>query len=125
MHQVLVAGDNLGCGSSREHAPWALLAYGFRAAVSTSIADIFRSNALKNGLLPVVVDEETHRTLIDAPGCKVTIDLQAEELRFGNHVVRFETEAFARRCLLEGKDPLGVLLDALPEVEAFERGRAA
>ena len=123
-HRVLVAGDNFGCGSSREHAPWALLAYGFRAVVSTSIADIFRSNSLKNGLLPVVVDPETHALLLETPGREVTVDLEAEEIRFGNHVKRFSTEPFARRCLLDGKDPLGVLLDAIPEIEAFE-GRAA
>ena len=123
-HRILVAGDNFGCGSSREHAPWALLAYGFRAVISTAIADIFRSNSLKNGLLPVVVDPETHALLLDQPGREVTVDLEAQELRFGNHVRRFETEPFARRCLLEGRDPLGVLLDAMPEIEAFE-GRAA
>ncbi|MBB4658880.1 3-isopropylmalate dehydratase small subunit [Parvularcula dongshanensis] len=124
-HQVLVAGDNFGCGSSREHAPWALLAYGLRAVISTSIADIFRSNSLKNGLLPVVVSPEVHKDLLEQPGREVTIDLDAEELRFGNHVVPFSTEPFARRCLLEGNDPLGVLLNAMPEIEAFEEGRAA
>ena len=123
-HRVLVAGDNFGCGSSREHAPWALMAYGFRAVISTSIADIFRSNSLKNGLLPVVVDADTHALLLEQPGREVTIDLEAEEVRFGNHVKAFRTEPFARRCLLEGRDPLGVLLDALPDIEAFE-GRAA
>ena len=119
-HRVLVAGDNFGCGSSREHAPWALMAYGFRAVISTSIADIFRSNSLKNGLLPVVVDEATHALLLEQPGREVTVDLERQELRFGNHVQSFETEPFARRCLLDGKDPLGVLLDAMPEIEAFE-----
>ncbi|WP_031549889.1 3-isopropylmalate dehydratase small subunit [Parvularcula oceani] len=123
-HRVLVAGDNFGCGSSREHAPWALLAFGLRAVISTSIADIFRSNSLKNGLLPVVVDEETHALLLSEPGREVTVDLEENRLRFGNHAVPFETEAFARRCLLDGKDPLGVLLDALPEIEDFEE-RAA
>ena len=122
--QILVGGHNFGCGSSREHAPWALLAYGFKAVISTSIADIFRSNSLKNGLLPVVVDSETHALLLGMPGREVTIDLEAEEIRFGNHVKRFSTEPFARRCLLDGKDPLGVLLDAMPEIEDFE-GRAA
>ena len=123
-HRILVAGDNFGCGSSREHAPWALMAYGFRAVVSTSIADIFRSNSLKNGLLPVVVDEATHALLLEQPGREVTVDLEAQELRFGNHVRAFETEPFARRCLLDGKDPLGVLLDAMPEIEAFEANAA-
>ena len=119
-HRVLVAGDNFGCGSSREHAPWALLALGFKAVISTSIADIFRSNSLKNGLLPVVVEPEVHALLLEQPGQEVTLDLEANELRFGNHVERFDTEPFARRCLLDGRDPLGVLLDAMPDIEAFE-----
>ncbi|GGY36416.1 3-isopropylmalate dehydratase small subunit [Parvularcula lutaonensis] len=119
--RILVAGDNFGCGSSREHAPWALKAFGFDAVVSTSFGDIFRSNALKNGLLPVQVSPETLTLLMEQPATEVTIDLEDNEIRFGNHVERFETEAFARLCLLEGKDPLGVLLDALPEIEAFEQ----
>lgn len=121
-HKVLVAGDNFACGSSREHAPWALLDYGFRAVVSTSIADIFTSNALKNGLLPVTVDAETHARLLADPGGRVTIDLEACTLTVGNEPpVRFAVEAFARRCLLDGVDPLGHLLDRLPAIEAFER----
>ena len=119
-HGVLVAGDNFGCGSSREHAAWALLGFGIRAVISTSFGDIFRSNSLKNGLLPVQVDEATLRTLTETPDREVTIDLEAQNLRFGNHVARFDTEPFARRCLLEGQDQLGALLDALPEIEAFE-----
>ena len=123
-HRVLVAGRNFGCGSSREHAPWALTDYGFRAVVSTEIADIFTSNALKNGLLPVVVDEETHARLVEHAGEPVTIDLQAGELRMGNHVVSFQVEPFSRECLLEGVDTLGWLINRLPAVEAFERDRA-
>jgi 3-isopropylmalate/(R)-2-methylmalate dehydratase small subunit len=124
-HRVLVAGDNFGCGSSREHAPWALGDYGFAAVVSTSIADIFTSNALKNGVLPVVVDKETHARLVEHPGEPVTIDLQANELRFGNHVVRFAVEPFSRECLLEGVDTLGWLAARIPTIEAFERAHAA
>ena len=123
-HRVLVAGRNFGCGSSREHAPWALTDFGFRAVVSTEIADIFTSNALKNGLLPVVVDEETHARLVEHAGEPVTIDLQAGELRMGNHVVSFQVEPFSRECLLEGVDTLGWLINRLPAVEAFERDRA-
>lgn len=123
--RVLVAGDNFACGSSREHAPWAILDFGFRAVISTGIADIFRSNALKNGLVPVVVDAATHAELLAAPGREVTIDLEAQELSFGNHVVRFEVDPFARACLLEGVDPLGYLLNRLPAVEAFEERAAA
>jgi len=120
-HRILVAGENFACGSSREHAPWALLDYGFRAVISTSIADIFSSNALKNGLLPVVVDELTHARLRADPGGRATIDLEHCELRFGNEApVGFTIEPFARRCLMEGVDPFGWLIDRLAAIEAFE-----
>jgi 3-isopropylmalate/(R)-2-methylmalate dehydratase small subunit len=120
-HQILVAGDNFACGSSREHAPWALLDYGFRAVISTSIADIFSSNALKNGLLPVIVDQATHQRLLADPGGRVTIDLERCELSVGNEPpVTFTVEPFARRCLLEGVDTLGWLIERLPAIEAFE-----
>ena len=124
-HRVLVAGRNFGCGSSREHAPWALTDYGFRAVVSTEIADIFTSNALKNGLLPLVVDEETHARLVEHAGEPVTIDLQANELRMGNHVVRFSVEPFSRECMLDGVDTLGWLAARIPAIEAYEREHAA
>lgn len=120
-HKILVAGDNFACGSSREHAPWALLDYGFRAVISTSIADIFSSNALKNGLLPVVVDEATHDRLLADPGGRITIDLERCELTVGNEPpVAFTVDPFARRCLLEGVDTLGWLLDRLPAIQTFE-----
>ena len=120
-HRILVAGDNFACGSSREHAPWALLGYGFRAVVSTGIADIFTSNALKNGLLPVTVDPDTHTRLLADPGGRVTIDLERCELSVGNEPpVKFAVEPFARRCLLEGVDTMGWLMERLPEIEAFE-----
>jgi len=119
-HSILVAGDNFGCGSSREHAAWALDAFGVRAVISTSFGDIFKSNAVKNGLLPVEVDQATLDKLMAEPGRELTIDLEEEEIRFGNHVVSFATEPFARRCLLEGSDPLSVLLEAVPAIEAFE-----
>ena len=124
-HAVLVAGRNFGCGSSREHAPWALTDFGFRAVVSTEIADIFTSNALKNGLLPVVVDQQTFERLREHPGEQVTVDLERSELRMGNHVVSFAVEPFSRECLLEGVDTLGWLVARIPAVEAFERERAA
>ena len=124
-HRVLVAGRNFGCGSSREHAPWALLDYGLRAVVWTEIADIFTSNALKNGLLPVVVDEETHARLLEHPGEAVTIDLEANELRMGNHIVTFAVEPFSRACLLDGVDTLGWLLARSPAIEAYERAQEA
>jgi len=120
-HRILVAGDNFACGSSREHAPWALLDYGIRAVVSTSIADIFSSNALKNGLLPVVVDEATHQRLLADPGGRVSIDLEKCELTAGNAPpVPFTVESFARRCLLEGVDTMGWLLERLPAIQDFE-----
>lgn len=119
-HQILVAGDNFGCGSSREHAPWAMTAFGFRAVISSSFGDIFRSNALKSGLLPIEVTPDIHDLLLTDPGREIAIDLEAEELRTGNYVVSFRIEPFARTCLLEGTDPMGVLLAALPEIETFE-----
>jgi 3-isopropylmalate/(R)-2-methylmalate dehydratase small subunit len=122
-HRVLVAGDNFACGSSREHAPWALMDYGFRAVISTGIADIFTSNALKNGLLPIEVDAETHAALLERPGYEVTIDLENNELRFANLApVTFRVEAFARRCLLDGVDTLGWLLKQNEAIAAYERG---
>src|SRR6202012_5088436 len=109
--QVLVAGRNLGCGSSREHAPWALLDYGLRAVVSTEIADIFRNNSLKNGFLPVVVDEGTSEWLLANPGAEVNIDVASSTLTLPTGVaVKFPMEAFARYCLLNGVDELGFLL---------------
>lgn len=124
--RILVAGDNFGCGSSREHAPWALLDYGFQVVISTSMADIFRSNALKNGLLPIVVDQSVHQSLIARPGILVTVDLEAREMRIGDEqlCIAFEIEEFARYCLLNGVDELGFLLNKLPEITAYESERA-
>jgi 3-isopropylmalate/(R)-2-methylmalate dehydratase small subunit len=122
-HRILIAGDNFGCGSSREHAPWALADFGFRAVISTKIADIFRGNALKNGLLPVEVDAETHAELLAVPGREMTVDLEAQEIRFGNRVAAFTVDAFSRRCLIEGVDPLGYILARTEAIEAFERDR--
>jgi 3-isopropylmalate/(R)-2-methylmalate dehydratase small subunit len=119
---ILVAGRNFGCGSSREHAPWALVGHGIRAVISTEIADIFRSNALKNGLLPVVVDERTGAWLIDHPGVEVALDVAAATLTLPDGAsVPFPLEAFARHCLMEGVDELGFLLARRAEIEAFER----
>jgi 3-isopropylmalate/(R)-2-methylmalate dehydratase small subunit len=120
---VLVAGRNFGCGSSREHAPWALLDYGFRAVISTEIADIFRSNSLKNGLLPIEVDEPTGQWLLEHPGIEVTIDLDSTTLRLpGGRVVGFPIERFARYCLLNGVDELGFLVSRQREISAYEQG---
>lgn len=123
--KVLVAGNNFGCGSSREHAPWALLDYGFRAVISTEIADIFRNNSLKNGLLPLVVDRNTHAWLMDNPGAQVEIDLQNNTLKLPNGTaVTFPVEAFARYCLLNGVDELGYLLNQADKVAQYEQVHA-
>jgi len=123
--QVLVAGRNFGCGSSREHAPWALLDYGFRAVVSTEIADIFRSNALKNGLLPISVDEAAAAWLIEHPGAEVDIDLTTMHLSMPGASVGFALEAFARHCLMNGVDELGYLRGKLADIERYEAARQA
>jgi 3-isopropylmalate/(R)-2-methylmalate dehydratase small subunit len=122
---VLVAGRNFGCGSSREHAPWALLDYGFRAVISTEIADIFRGNSLKNGLLPIVVDEATSEWLLNHPGAEIDIDLQATSLTLPTGVsVPFPLEAFARHCLLNGIDELGYLRSRIGDIERYEAARS-
>jgi 3-isopropylmalate/(R)-2-methylmalate dehydratase small subunit len=119
---VLVAGRNFGCGSSREHAPWALLDYGFRAVISTEIADIFRSNSLKNGLLPIEVDDATGQWLLEHPGAEVSIDLASATLRLPNgSAIEFTIEGFARYCLLNGVDELGFLIAKQDEILAYEK----
>jgi len=123
--QILVAGRNFGCGSSREHAPWALLDYGFRAVVSEGVADIFRGNALKNGFLPVVVDGPTSQWLLAHPGAELTIDLEAMRLTLPTGAsIAFVIEPFARHCLLNGLDEFGYLRSKLPDIERFEAARS-
>jgi 3-isopropylmalate/(R)-2-methylmalate dehydratase small subunit len=123
---VLVGGRNFGCGSSREHAPWALLDFGIRAVVSTEFADIFRSNSLKNGLVPVIVDEVTHQWLLANPGVEVTVDLATSSLKLpGGKSATFPIEPFARYCLMHGVDQLGYLLSKDAEISAYEKRRAA
>ena len=120
--EILVAGRNIGCGSSREHAPWALLDFGFRAVISTEIADIFRNNSLKNGLLPVVVDEATHAWLIANPGAEIEVDLASTTLRLPDgRTATFPVESFARYCLMNGVDELGYLLKQADAIAAYER----
>jgi 3-isopropylmalate/(R)-2-methylmalate dehydratase small subunit len=122
--RILVAGDNFGCGSSREHAPWALVAHGFQAVISTRIADIFRGNALKNGLLPVVLDAPSHARLLAAPGAEVTVDLEAQTVSLpGGGTAPFSVDAFSRHCLLNGVDELGFLLSQEAAIAAFEGAR--
>jgi 3-isopropylmalate/(R)-2-methylmalate dehydratase small subunit len=118
---ILVADRNFGCGSSREHAPWALLDYGFRAVISTEIADIFSSNSLKNGLLPIVVDQPSGQWLLEHPGVEITIDLPQAQLRLPTgRTVSFPIDAFARYCLTEGIDELGFLLSQHSRIDAYE-----
>lgn len=123
--RILLAGDNFGCGSSREHAPWALTDYGFRAIISTSFADIFRNNALKNGLLPLVVDDETHEQLLslttEDPDMELTIDLDTQSLILPDgRRIRFPIDRFNKVCMLEGLDQLGYLLKHDAAIEAYE-----
>lgn len=119
--QILVAGRNFGCGSSREHAPWALLDFGLRVVISTEIADIFFNNALKNGFLPIVVDETTHTWLLENAGAEVTVDLESTTLTLPNgRSTRFPVENFARYCLLNGLDQLGFLTEHSADIGEFE-----
>lgn len=123
--RVLVAGRNIGCGSSREHAPWALLDYGFQAVISTEIADIFRNNSLKNGLVPVVVDEATASWLLANPGVEVSIDLESGTLGLPDgKKVSFPLEGFARYCLMNGVDELGFLLSRDSAISTYEKAHA-
>ncbi len=122
--RVLVAGDNFGCGSSREHAPWALYDYGFRAIVSTSIADIFKNNSLKNGLLPIAIDAASHKKLLAAPGAEVTISLEAQTVTLPDgSTAKFSVDPFSRYCLLNGIDELQFLLSQDAEITKFENSR--
>lgn len=123
--QILLAGDNFGCGSSREHAPWALTSYGFRAVISTSFADIFRNNSLKNGLIPIIVDEATHKMLFDyieeVPNAEFTVDLASQTLSFPNGSVTFPIDPFNKTCLLNGTDELGYIMNFEKEIAEFEQ----
>ncbi|WDI30859.1 3-isopropylmalate dehydratase small subunit [Hyphococcus flavus] len=120
-HKILVAGSNFGCGSSREHAPWALYGFGFRAVISSDIADIFKSNALKNGLLAIEVDPKTHASLLNNPGAEIEIDLERQVVALSVwEKAHFDIEPFARQCLMNGVDQLGHLQNKLAEIEAYE-----
>jgi 3-isopropylmalate/(R)-2-methylmalate dehydratase small subunit len=126
--EILLAGDNFGCGSSREHAPWALTQFGFRAVISTSFADIFKGNSLKNSLLPIVVPSDIHGELFRAveanPDYTVTVDLSAQKLVLPDgRAVEFPVDAFSKHCMLEGVDELGYLLKHEAEIAAYEAKR--
>ena len=121
---ILLAGDNFGCGSSREHAPWALTQYGFRAVISTSFADIFKGNSLKNSLLPIVVPQDVHAELFANPEQSVNVDLASQTLTLANgRAVEFPIDGFSKHCMLEGIDELGYILQQAPAIAAFESGR--
>jgi 3-isopropylmalate/(R)-2-methylmalate dehydratase small subunit len=123
--KVLLAGDNFGCGSSREHAPWALTQYGFRAILSTSFADIFKSNALKNSLLPIVVSPEVHKKLFAMADSEVHVDLESQTVTLADGTkAEFVVDAFSKQCLLEGVDELGFILKHEEAIAAYEKERA-
>jgi 3-isopropylmalate/(R)-2-methylmalate dehydratase small subunit len=127
---ILLAGDNFGCGSSREHAPWALMGFGFKAVISTSFADIFRNNCLKNALLPITVDAATHAELFDVaqrdPSAQVTVDLGMQSLRLpSGRSVSFPIDAFSKHCLLNGVDQLGYLIQKSSAIDAYETAHPA
>lgn len=126
--KILLTGDNFGCGSSREHAPWALADYGFRAIISPSFADIFYNNSLKNGLLPIPISRDDHNQLVhelnENPYTEVRIDLVAQDINLlGCGSISFPIDSFSKHCLLQGLDELGYLLSFLPNIEAFENTR--
>ena len=120
--EILVAGHNFGCGSSREHAPWGLTDYGFRVVISSEIADIFRGNSLKNGLLPIVIDKRAHKWLLENPGADVTVDLDSCEVRLPRNggTYKFDVDAFSRHCLMEGVDEMGYLQNQDDAIAAYE-----
>jgi 3-isopropylmalate/(R)-2-methylmalate dehydratase small subunit len=123
--QILVAGANFGCGSSREHAPWALVGWGLRAIVAPSFADIFKQNSMKNGLLPVAVDESAHARVLAArradPAARLSVDLPSQTLSLGDErIARFEIDPFAKECLVHGIDELGYLFERVKDIERYE-----
>lgn len=124
--EILVAGHNFGCGSSREHAPWALADYGFKAVISSGIADIFHGNALKNGFLPIVIDKSAHQWLLDHPSEEVEIDLEKCEVRLPKNggTYSFKIDAFSRQCLMQGMDEMDYLQAQNSALDAFEAKRA-
>jgi 3-isopropylmalate/(R)-2-methylmalate dehydratase small subunit len=123
--KILVAGRNFGCGSSREHAPWSIHDFGIRAVISTEIADIFRNNSLKNGLVPVIVDKDTHQWLLNNPGAEITVDVEAKEIRLPDgKAASFPIDGFARKCILEGIDQTGYLMQQQDKIAGFETNRS-
>jgi len=127
--QILVAGDNFGCGSSREHAPWALLDFGIRCVISTSFADIFYNNCFKNGILPIVVSPENLKKLMDdaerGANATVTVDLAAQEIRGPDGgMIHFDIDSFRKHCLMNGLDDIGLTMEKQSDIDKFERSQA-
>jgi 3-isopropylmalate/(R)-2-methylmalate dehydratase small subunit len=128
--QILLAGDNFGCGSSREHAPWSLMDFGFKAVISTSFADIFRNNSLKNGFLPIIVDEDTHQQLMsivaEEPNAQISVDLAGQRVVLPDgRSVEFPIDNFSKTCILEGLDQLGYLQKQAEQIAAYEAAHPA
>jgi 3-isopropylmalate/(R)-2-methylmalate dehydratase small subunit len=121
---ILIGGNNFGCGSSREHAPWALMDFGIRAVVSTEIADIFRGNSLKNGLVPVIVDKDSHKWLLENPGVEVVVDVASATLQVAGKRIPFPIDKFSRYCLLNGVDQLGFLREREAAIARYEQAHA-
>ena len=120
--KILVAGDNFGCGSSREHAPWALLDFGIRCVISPSFADIFYNNCFKNGILPIVLDEKTIQELSEYSkrGSEIEIKIQEQEIVYGNKVAKFDLDSFKKKCLIEGIDDIGLSLEKISNIKSYE-----
>jgi 3-isopropylmalate/(R)-2-methylmalate dehydratase small subunit len=121
--KILIAGKNFGCGSSREHAPWALLDFGITCVISSSYADIFYSNCFKNGILPITLPEEKIKALSEYSKRKeeIEVDLQKQEIKFGNKVVKFELDSFKKKCLIEGLDDIGLSMEKINYIDDFEK----
>ena len=120
--KILIAGKNFGCGSSREHAPWALLDFGITCVISSSFADIFYSNCFKNGILPIIVDEEKIKELSEYANRKeeISVDLKEEKIVYGNNEIKFKIDSFKKKCLLEGLDDIGLTMQKSSEIQNFE-----
>ena len=121
--KILIAGNNFGCGSSREHAPWALLDFGITCVISSSYADIFYNNCFKNGILPIILDEEKIKELAEYSKRKeeIEINLEKQEIKYGNKVIKFEVDAFKKKCLIEGLDDIALSMEKISQIDNFEK----
>jgi 3-isopropylmalate/(R)-2-methylmalate dehydratase small subunit len=121
--KILIAGNNFGCGSSREHAPWALLDFGITCVISSSYADIFYSNCFKNGILPIILEEEKIKELSEYSNRKeeISVDLKEQKIIYGNNEIKFDIDPFKKKCLLEGLDDIALSLEKLSQIDSFEK----